>query len=151
MGPNSSGRYELENRTMRTSSKIFLLVIAIAVVVLLIVTHHSVPQSPEAQIASQINTAVAAANRNDANGVMSIISAHYHDENGYTNDLIHGLLIHAMRGRPSDRVSLTGNDITVQGDTATSEGYLLVVDAQSGRSLYSRQISLRWQKEPARS
>ena len=136
---------------MRTSSKVLIAVIVAAVAILVVLSLRPKPLSPQAQITAQTDSAIAAANRHNAGGVMAIISAHYHDDNGYNTDLIHTILIRAMRGEAAQRVSLTGDMITVHGDTATSQGYLTVQDRQSGHMLYSHQITLQWQKEPARS
>ncbi|HEX5323208.1 MAG TPA: hypothetical protein VFW40_05430 [Capsulimonadaceae bacterium] len=136
---------------MRISSKVLLAIVVVAVVALLVISHRSAPPSDQAQIAAQTASALAAANRHNVYGVMGIISANYHDENGYTNDFVHTLLIRAMRGAPTERVTLSGQEISVQGDTASSQGYLDIQDAQSGRTLYSQEITLQWQKEPARS
>lgn len=136
---------------MKTSSKILIVVAIAAVVLLTLLLLRPKALSPQAQIAAQIDSAVAAANRHNAGGVMAVVSEHYHDENGFNNDAIHALLIRAMRGQPSEQITLPNPTITVQGDTATAQGYLTVQDAQSGHILYGHEVILQWQKEPARS
>jgi hypothetical protein len=136
---------------MRTSSKVLLAVVAVAAVVLIVLSLRHKPLSPQAQITAQIDSAVTAANRHNAGGVMTIISEHYRDDNGFNTDAVHALLVRSMKGQPTERVSMPNSVITVQGDTATSTGFLTVQDTQSGSTLYSHEVTLQWQKEPSRS
>lgn len=136
---------------MRTSSKILLAVAVIAALVLIAIALRPKPLSPEQQIQNQTESAVAAANEHNASGIMAIVSADYMDQNGYNVDLIHALLVRGLRNTPALHASFIGTTITVQGNKATSQGYLTVQDEQSGHTLFSREVTLQWQKEHARS
>lgn len=136
---------------MRTSSKILLIVAVLAVGALVALSLRRPPLGPAQQIANQMDSAVEAANQHNAGGVMEIVSADYHDDNGYNVDLIHAMLVRGLRNTPGLHASLSTPQITVDGGQATSTALLTVVDQQSGHTLYSQEITLQWRREHARS
>lgn len=136
---------------MRTSSKILLLVAILAVGILIALSLRHPALSPQQQIENQLVSAVNAANEHNAGGVMAIISADYHDDNGYNVDLIHSLIARGLRNTPGLHASLSAPQIEVNGNQASSSAFLTVLDQQSGHTLYSQEITLQWRKEHARS
>ena len=134
---------------MRTSSKILLAVVIVAIGILIALSFHHAPLSPQQQIENQMVSAVNAANQHDTGGIMAIISADYHDENGYNVDLLHALIARGLRSTPELHASLSAPQIEVNGDQAISSAFLSVQDQQKGRTLYSQEVTLQWRKEHA--
>ena len=134
---------------MKPSSKVLLwLALILVFVVAAFVFLRQPPATDQAQIAGQLETARAAGERHDVGGVMSIVSANYHDA------LVPGpvqlrFLLNKVQGNEPVKVTQSLPVISVSGDTATSTSHLQIVSATDGHVLYSHDIVGQWKREDA--
>ncbi len=134
---------------MKPSSKILLwlaLILVFVVAALIFLRQPTV--SDQAQIARQLETARAAGEKHDINGVMSIISANYHDAN-IPSPIQLRFLLNKVQGSEPVHIVQSLPVITVTGDTATSVSHLEVDSTAGGQALYSHDITAQWKREDA--
>ena len=106
------------------------------------------PVSDQAQIAQQLETARAAGEKHDIDGVMSIISADYHDAN-IPSPVQLRFLLNKVRGSEPVHIVQSLPTITNSGDTATSVSHLEVDSVSGSQVLYSHDITAQWKREDA--
>ena len=134
---------------MKPSSKILLwLALLLVFVVAAVVFLRRAPVSDQAQIAGQLETARAAGERHDVGGVMSIVSANYHDAN-VPSPIQLRFLLNKVQGSEPVRVTQSLPVISVSGDTATSTSHLEVVSSADGHVLFSHDVIAQWKREDA--
>ena len=134
---------------MKPSSKILLWLALILVFILAaFIFLRQPPVSDQAQIAQQLETARAAGERHDINGVMSIFSAKYHDAN-VPGPVQLRFLLNKVQGSEPVHITQSLPVISVSGDTATSTSHLEVLSAADGQVLYSHDITVQWAREDA--
>jgi hypothetical protein len=139
---------------MKQSSK-NVLWIALVIIVAFVAYRVLFPPAPsdQIQIQNNIQKAIDAAQARDANGIMSVVSEHYVDENGWSNDALKFNLVRAFNQLHNLSVSANPSDITINpnGIEAHSVTYVTLVGAgEEGRINSPRtEISLTWAKEPA--
>ena len=132
---------------MKPSSKILLWVALLLVFVVAAFIFLRQPQvSDQAQIGQQLELARAAGERQDTRGVMSIISADYHDAN-VPSPVQLRFLLNKVRGSQTVKITQSLPVISVSGDTATSTSHLEVVSQSENRTLYSHDIVAQWKRE----
>ena len=133
---------------MKSSSKALLwlaLLLALIGVVLVLLFQ---PQPPDqAQIASQLEAARAAGERQDVSGVMKIISEKYHDANVPGPTQLRFILNKVMQGNGSAQITQSIPVISLQGDTATSTSHLRVVTLPDNRIVYDHDVTMQWKRE----
>ncbi len=134
---------------MKPSSKILLwLALILLFVVAAFLFLRQPPVSDQAQIAQQLESARAAGERQDTRGVMSIISANYHDAN-VPSPVQLQFLLNKVRGSQPVKITQSLPVISVSGDTATSTSHLEVISPADGHTLYSHDIVAQWKREDA--
>jgi hypothetical protein len=106
--------------------------------------------SDQDQIASAIETARSAVQSRKASGVLTVVSADYHDPVIANVDQLHAYLIHAFRNSGPITVQTSANTITVHGNTAQSVSHVTLKGANNGDSYFDGNITLTWKREPAR-
>ena len=135
---------------MKPSSKRILGLAAVLAVALVIVILLRQPgPSDQDQIRTQLETARAAAQRHDANGIMKIVSADYHGSTPFdgNNDGLALFLRRVVGGRSAATVSLSPPSVSVQADTAVTVGQVTARDDATGRVLYDQPVTLNWRRE----
>ena len=134
---------------MKPSSKILLwLALILVLVVAAVILLRQPPVPDAAQIAKQLETARAAGERHDINGVMSIISPDYHDAN-VPSPIQLRFLLNKVRGSEPVTITQSLPVISVSGDTATSTSHLSVVSQADNHVLYSHDVVAQWKREDA--
>lgn len=132
---------------MKSSSKILL---GIALLLSLIVAGFFLLRTPEipdnVQIATQLEAARAAGERHDVNGIMRIVSQHYHDPN-VPSPIQLRFLLNKVQGNGSVRVTQSIPIISVQGDTATSTSHLTITTTLDSRVVYDHDVTIQWARE----
>lgn len=134
---------------MKPSSKILLwLALLLIFIVAAFVFLRQPAVSDPAQIAGQLEAARAAGERHDVGGVMSIVSANYHDAN-VPSPVQLRFLLNKVQGSEPVKITQSLPVISVSGDTATSTSHLAVVSSADGRVLYSHDVVAQWKREDA--
>jgi len=135
---------------MRDSSKRALAVVALTIVALIAYRLLFPPlPSDQQQILTDIQSAVQAAEAKNTGGVMAIISDHYVDDNGLTNEALRVYLARAIRDTRSISIAAPLSVISVTGDVATSSTQISVnADVEGGSSVRPhREVILTWKRE----
>jgi hypothetical protein len=134
---------------MKPSSKILLwLALILVFIVAAFIFLRQPPVSDQAQIAQQLETARAAGERHDIGGVMSIVSADYHDAN-IPSPVQLRFLLNKVQGSEPVKITQSLPVISVSGDAATSTSHLEVVSQTTNQVLYSHDITAQWKREDA--
>lgn len=139
---------------MKPSSKALLgvaMLLSLALAAFLIL-HQNSPSDRD-QILSQLEVARAAAQAHDANGILKIVSADYHDALLFdTNDRLALGLRQIVKGKNSGnvQVTLTPPDVKVEGETATSTSHLTVASPGGTSTFYDSDVTLHWKQEEGR-
>ncbi len=131
---------------MKSSSRALLglaLVLGLLVVGVVLLRAPDVPD--QVQITNQLEAARAAGEAHDVNGVMRIVSDHYHDPN-VPSPVQLRFLLNKVQGNEAVRVTQSIPVVSVQGDTATSTSHLRVVTAEN-HVVYDHDVTLQWARE----
>lgn len=132
---------------MKPSSKRILAVAAILAVLLVAYVLIRLPgKSDQAQILAQLESARAAAEHHNANGIMKIISAHYQDAR-FNNDSLAFFLRRIANQGGSVTVTLATSSVQVHGDTADSVSQVTVRENDGGQVAYDNPVTLHWKRE----
>jgi hypothetical protein len=132
---------------MKPSSKILLwLALILVFIVAAFIFLRQTPVSDQAQIAQQLETARAAGERHDIGGVMSIISANYHDAN-IPSPVQLRFLLNKVQGSEPVKITQSLPVISVSGDAATSTSHWEIVSQTNNQVLYSHDITAQWKRE----
>ena len=133
---------------MKQSSKFLLGLALLLVLTGVFLVLKLQPQLPDqTQIASQLETARAAGERRDVNGVMKIISEKYHDSSVPSPTQLRFLLNKVTQGDGAAQITQSIPVIGLSGDTATSTSHLRIVTSQDERVVYDHDVTMEWQRE----
>lgn len=131
---------------MKTSSKALLALAALLAAVALGVVLLRAPSVPDqTQITDQMEAARAAGERHDVNGVLRVVSDHYHDAN-VPSPVQLRFLLNRVKGDGPVSITQSAPTVALQGDSATTLSHLRIVSGD-GRVLYDHDITLQWQRE----
>lgn len=132
---------------MRSSSITLLWLAAVLGAIVVAVVLLRAPSLPDqVQITNQLEAARAAGEAHDINGVMGIISEHYHDPN-VPSPVQLRFLLNRVQGNAPVTITQSIPVVSVQGDTATSTSHLRIVSAADGRVVYDHDVTLQWARE----
>ena len=135
---------------MRDNSKRALGVAALTIVAMIAYRLLFPPlPSDHQQILTDIQSAVQAVEARNLGGVMAIISDHYVDDNGLTNEALRVYLARAIRETRSVTIDAPLSVISVNGNLATSSTQISVnADTESGSwARPRREVILTWKRE----
>ena len=134
---------------MQAKSKIILGAIT-AVIVVLILSEALAPNStPDSvQIEDQLQSAAAAANDKDVDGIMSITSQNYSDSDGDNPVQLAVLLRRGMSNVRDLDVTIAPPTVEITSDHAVTNSYVTVV--ADGQTVFNQLVTLNWQKEATR-
>jgi len=134
---------------MKQSSKTLLgLAVLLALALAVFLVWNQKPPPDRDQILSQLEVARAAAEAHSAGGILTIVSADYHDPL-FNNDRLALFLRKTVNSKSNEavRVTLTSPDVKVQGNTATTTGHLTVASPGGTPILYDSDVTLHWKQE----
>jgi len=132
---------------VKSSSKALLWVAALLGLIVAGVVLLRAPNVPDqVQIADQLEAARAAGEAHDVNGVMHIISEHYHDPN-VPSPVQLRFLLNKVQGNNPVTITQSLPVISVQGDMATSTSHLRIVSAVDNRVIYDHDVTAQWARE----
>lgn len=132
---------------MKSSTKALLWLALLLSVVAVVLFLAFQPMPPDQiQIASRLEQARAAGERQDINGVMQIVSEKYHDSN-IPSPVQLRFLLNKMMGGQTVQINQSIPVVSLQGDTATSVSHLHVVTVPDGRVVYDHDVTMQWNRE----
>ena len=133
---------------MQTRSKMLLAAAGLLAVLLVVYVAATRPgPTDQEKIAAQTEVLRAAAENHSASQAMSVVSADYHDSLVSNTDQLNLFLRRTMGQGGAVQVQFINPVVTIQGDTATSQGHLRAASVQGGAVLADQDITLHWRRE----
>lgn len=133
---------------MSPRSKQIILIVLGLTAILVVYLIGTAPLPPDIdQINSQIDSAVSAAERRSASGVMSVVSDDFHSESIGNVYQLRAILAHHLHDADSVDITVPQPEIRINGDTAETNGRVTIRTGFSG-TVYDGMMTLRWKREP---
>jgi hypothetical protein len=132
---------------MKSSSKALLVIAFVLGLIALGMVLLRAPDVPDqVQITNQLETARAAGEAHDVNGVMRIVSSKFHSSD-IPSPIQLRFLLNRVQGNEAVRVTQSIPVVSVQGDTATSTSHLRIARAADNQVVYDHDVTIQWARE----